>query len=87
MNVEKSIVLFMSGGIAVGSIMLSRIGFMRSSISRRGAAILSGIGVGLGSGVFIFYGISNGDFIESLYVAIIAGVVAGITAYSVHVKK
>jgi hypothetical protein len=87
MNLEISIALFISWGIVVGSIILPRIGFNKSSISRRGAAILSGIGVGFGSGIFIFYSVSNGDFIGSLFVAIVAGLVAGITVYFVLGKN
>jgi hypothetical protein len=42
MKPEISIAIFISGGIVVGSIILPRIGYNKSSISRRRAAILSG---------------------------------------------
>ncbi len=81
MNLLNSFALFISGGLVVGSIMLSYIGLSRSVLSRRSAAVLSGVGVGIGGGLFIFYGVSNRDLLRSILVGIISAVTVGITIY------
>jgi hypothetical protein len=77
MNLVKNVALVLSGGLIVGSILLSKIGLTRSVLSRRGSAILSGVGVGLGCAIFIYYGVSSGDLIGSIFVGIVAAVVSG----------
>jgi hypothetical protein len=84
MNLIISFALFMSGAITVTCILLSEIGFMRKVISKKGAAFFSGIGAGIGCGMFTYFGISNQDIIGSLFTAIISGVVVGISNFVVH---
>lgn len=81
MNLLNSIALFISGGLVVGSIMLSYNGLSRSVLSKKSAAVLSGVGVGVGGGIFIFYGVSNGDLLASVFVGIIGAVTVGVTSY------
>jgi hypothetical protein len=77
MNILKSMVLSISGGLVVGSILMAKIGLSRSVLSRRSAAVLAGVGAGIGTGVFIFYGVSNGDLIGSITTGIIVAFTVG----------
>jgi hypothetical protein len=81
MNLLNSFALFISGGLVACSIILSYIGLNRSVLSRRSAAVLTGVGVGIGAGLFIFYGVSNRDLLGSILVGIISAVTVGITIY------
>lgn len=77
MNLLRNLVLSISGGLVVGSILIAKIGFSRSILSRKNAAILAGAGAGLGTGIFIYYGVSNGDFVGSIITGIIVAFVVG----------
>ncbi len=61
MNLLKSLILFLGGGLIASSVILSKIGLNRSVLSKKSAAVISGIGAGIGTAIFIFYGVSNGD--------------------------
>jgi hypothetical protein len=87
MSPQKSIAVIISGVIIVGSLILPRIGFKNSVISLKSTAVLSGIGVGIGNGLFIFYSISNRDFIGSLFTAIITALVVGATVFLYFGKR
>lgn len=82
MNLVKSIALVISGVLIAGSIILAKVGLINSSISFRAATILSGIGVGAGTGLFVFFGVSNASFIESIVTGIFIGIVAAFTFYT-----
>jgi hypothetical protein len=81
MSFGNSVALFLSGGIMVGFILLSEIGFRKSIISRKWAAALYGLGIAISGGIFIYFGVSSRDLFGSLTTGIIAGFVAGVTAY------
>ncbi len=81
MNLVNSIALVLSGGLIVGSILLAEFGFRKSTLSKRASALLVGIGVGLASGLFVFYGINGANLFESIVISMIAAITAGITEY------
>ena len=78
MKLINIILLNVSGALIYMSILLPRIGLKNSTISRNSAAVLSGIGVGIGAGLSVYFGISNGDFIGSILTAAIAAFTAGL---------
>ena len=81
MNLVSSFMLFISGGLTVASIMIPEIGLDRSVFSRKAGAIFSGIGVGIGSGIFIYYGLSDGDLVGSILTGGIATTTACLVIY------
>ena len=81
MELFSSFMLSLSGGIVVVSILMSKIGYDRAALSRKAAAMMSGLGVGIGCGIFTYYGVSNGDFIGSIITGIIAAFSVGFANY------
>jgi hypothetical protein len=79
MKLWNSIVLTMSGGLIVASIILSQVGLDRSALSRRAASLIAGIGTGVGGGMFIFYGVSNGDYVGSIITGTIVAIIVGLS--------
>jgi len=77
MDLIKNMALAISGGLVVGSIILSMIGLMRSVLSRKSASVLSGVGAGVGGAIYIFYDVSNSDLLESIIVGMIGSVIVG----------
>lgn len=82
MNLVSSFMLVVSGGLIVAAVMMSRIGYDRSVLSRRTAALYSGVGVGVGVCIFIYYGVSSGNLIESVLTGAIVAVTVGISTYN-----
>jgi hypothetical protein len=81
MDLLINMALAVSGGLVVGSIILSMIGLKRSVLSRKSASVLSGVGAGVGGAIFIFYGVSNGDLLESIIVGMIGAVIVGFSIF------
>jgi hypothetical protein len=81
MNLLKNMALAVSGGLVVGSIILSMIGLSKSVLSRKSASVLSGVGAGVGCGIFIYYGVSNADLLDSIIVGIIVAVIGGFSIF------
>ena len=77
----KDFALFLSGGITIGSILMARIGLNNSALSLRASAIYSGIGAGIGCGIFIFYSVSKNDLFGSVVVGFFIAAVCGITTF------
>jgi|WetSurMetagenome_2_1015567.scaffolds.fasta_scaffold256897_1 hypothetical protein len=75
------IALVLSGAIILGSVLLSEIGFKRSILSRKIAALLTGTGIGLASGMIVYWGFGNGDLFGSIVTSLIAAVIAGTMKY------
>jgi hypothetical protein len=75
------IALVLSGAIILGSVLLSEIGFRRSIFSRKTATYLTGTGIGLASGMIVFWGFGNGDLIGSIATGLIAAVISGTMKY------
>jgi len=80
-NLVSSFMLFMSGGLTVASILMAKIGFDRSVLSHRVAAIMSGVGSGIGTVIFIYYGVSNHSLGESVLTGIIIAIIAGFATF------
>ena len=78
MKFWNSLVLAMSGGLIVGSILLANVGLERSTLSRRAASLIGGVGARLGAALFIFYGVSNGDLVGSIVTGVIAAIIVGL---------
>ncbi len=78
MSLSKSLFLLLSGGLIASSIMLSKIGLSRSALSKSSASVLSGVGAGAGTAIFIYYGVSNGDLLGSIIVGIVTAFTVGI---------
>ena len=81
MRLVSVIALVLSGAVILGSVLLPEMGFRRSAFSRKGAALLTGLGIGFACGMIVFWGFSNGNFIESIITGVIAAMVAGLTQY------
>jgi hypothetical protein len=77
MDLISNFALLVSGGLIVGSILLSKIGFERRVLSKRAASGIAAVGVGVGGGIFIFFGVGAGDLGESIYVGTVAAIVTG----------
>ena len=75
----SDVLLFLSGGLIVGSILLPQIGFINSALSVNAVAAYSGTGTSIGTCIFVFYTVGKGDFIGSVLTGIIAGVAVGAT--------
>jgi hypothetical protein len=78
MELLSNLTLLLSGGLIVGSILLSKIGFEKHVLSKRAASGIAAVGVGLGGGIFIFFGVGKGDLVESIYVGSVAAFVTGL---------
>ena len=78
MNITASIALFVSGGLVASSIIMAKIGLSRSVISRKVASVIGGMGTGIGVGIFIFYVLSNGDFLGSIITGVIVAITVGL---------
>ena len=87
MNFVSSLMLSLSGGIIVGSVLMSMIGYKRSALSRTAASVFSGVGVGIGVVIFTYYGVSNGDMIGSILTGIIAAVFIGFASFIRNKRK
>jgi len=81
MNFINAIFLVLSGAIILGSALLPEIGFRRLFLSRKAAACLTGAGIGVASGMIVFWGYGNGDFIGSIATTLIAAVISGTMKY------
>jgi hypothetical protein len=81
MKFMNVIALVLSGAIILGSTLLSVIGFRRSILSRKAAAFLTGVSIGLASGMIVFWGFGNGDFIGSIATGLIAAAISGTMKY------
>jgi hypothetical protein len=79
MSLARSIALLLSGALIAGSVALSWIGYTRSALSHRAAVVFTSVGVGIGGGMFLYYGISNGDFVGSTIIGLFGGIIAGAT--------
>jgi hypothetical protein len=77
MNLPTSIALVISGGLIASSLILAKIGLSRAILSRKAASALGGIGAGCGVGIFIYFGVSKGDFLGSVFTGIIAAITIG----------
>jgi hypothetical protein len=73
----RNIVLAISGGLVIASILMAKIGVSRTALSKRDAAILAGVGAGIGVGIFIFFGVSDYDLIGSIFTGIVIALVVG----------
>jgi len=83
-NFVYSIALGVSGALIVSSITLPMVGLARSSISYRAAVIISGVGVGCGTSLFIFFSISKANFVESVITGILVGIAAALGFHTYH---
>lgn len=81
MNIVNNVFLALSGILIVASVLLPRFAFINSAISLKTAALLSGVGVGIGNGIFIFFSVGNRNLMDSIIVGIITSVVATVTCY------
>jgi len=81
MKLQNTIALVISGALILGSLLLSEMGFRKSTLSRYGAMLVTGLGVGLSSGMIVFWGIGDGDLIGSIATGMIAAIAAGVTEY------
>jgi ABC-type Fe3+-siderophore transport system permease subunit len=86
-DLARSVFLVLSGGLIVASILLSKIGFDRSTLSLGTSAIYSAIGAGLGCAIFVFFGISNGDLFGSVCTGSISAFTIGLTTYLFRKRK
>lgn len=86
MNLINAIILAFSGAIIVASIIIAQFGFMMSALSRRSAILLASIGVGIGAGLFVYYGVSEGDLSGSIFVGIFA-IVVTVMVTSITLRK
>lgn len=73
LSIAISIVLF--------SILYSRYCFEKSLLSNTSSSIMAGIGVGISSGIFLYFGVSNGDSLISIIVGLISAFVIGLTFF------
>jgi hypothetical protein len=76
------LVIFAFSGVAIYlSVLLPRIALKQNMISHPLASVLSGLGVGFGAGLSVFWGASNGDIIGSSLTGAIVGMLAGLILY------
>jgi VanZ family protein len=75
----RDFALFLGGAITMSSILMARIGLSNSVLSLRASAIYSGIGVGIGCSIFIFFTVGRNDLIGSVIVGVIAAFIGGVT--------
>ncbi|MEP7134033.1 MAG: hypothetical protein ABI904_03780 [Chloroflexota bacterium] len=87
MNLVNSFMLAISGGLIVASILIAKIGFGRSVLSRKTATIMSGVGVGIGIVIFIYYGVSNHNLGESVLTGIIIAITVGFATFIRNKQK
>jgi hypothetical protein len=80
MNQLDIYAIALSGAIIASTIILAQQGYARSYLSRQGAVFLTSIGVGIGLGIFVYFGLSQGDLMGSIFVALVSTLIAGITA-------
>ena len=65
----------------VFSILYSRYCFYRSLLSNTGASVLAGVGVGLGSGIFVYFDVIDGDLFGSIIAGVITAFVTGLIIF------
>lgn len=78
METLRIFALAFSGATIVSSIILSQIGFTKSSLSYRCAILFAAIGVGVGVGLFIYFGVGEGDTMGSVFTGIISALVTSV---------
>lgn len=81
MKYTNVLALVLSGAIILGSVLLSEMGFRRSLLSRKTAAFLTAAGIGLASGMIVYWGFGNGDLFGSIATSLIAALIAGTMKY------
>ncbi len=87
MDFVSSLALLISGGLIVGSLILSRIGIERSVLSCKNASIITGIGSGIGAGLFIYFGVSHHDLGGSIFVGLVSAFTLGLTIFLMSKKN
>jgi hypothetical protein len=80
-DIVNSLAILVSGGLMVGSIILSRFGIEKSILSRKNGSIISGIGSGFGASLFTYFGISHHDLVGSIFPGLFTALVVGFTIF------
>lgn len=80
MSVVQQFGLLLSGGIIATSVALSWIGYSRRALTYRAAVAFTGVGVGVGGAMFLYFGVSGGDLAGSTIAGIVGGVTAAVVA-------
>jgi len=87
MNLVENFALAMSGGIIASSLLMSVIGYERSALTRKSASAFSGIGTGVGVAMFIYYGVSKHNLIESILTGSIIAITVGLATFIRNKQK
>lgn len=73
MTQMRDLALALSGALIAASLLIATIGRSRLVLSPRAAAIISGLGVGLGTGAFVYLSLGGRDLLASAILGLVLG--------------